>query len=432
MKLFGLDIKRSVKMSESIADLDRRMDAQYDGGGQWNGHAPPSGTAAMNLATVFNAATIRTQYLAMPPLHTYYVDGTGKKEKFKGSPVYSLLYNRPNPLMTAYSWKTAMELHAMFYNGGFSRIERDVLGRPIWIWLLDAGSGRVTPKLIDNGRKLVWRYRQLDGSFIEYPDEDIIHIPGLSFDGIDGDGVIKLASRSLYLSKAVEEFGADFFQNGMHPGGVASTEQSLSDMAHKHVKESLEGWSKPENNHKTILLESGLTWNKITFTPDEAQFLGTRQFQDVEVARWFNLPLRMLKMADASGLRNVEQITIEMITGTMLPRYIAWEQELNTKLFGNINGTLSNRFCKFTVDGLLRGDSKTRAEVNHIYRLDGIYNADEIREIEDKNPIGGDKGQEYWGQPNLAANKSNTEGAEPKEDEPSPEDDPEEGDDASK
>jgi HK97 family phage portal protein len=414
------------KRTETLADLDRRMDVEANGFA--NIRYGISDIMAMNLASVFNAATIRTQYMAMPPLPTYYEEN-GKKEKFKGSPIYSLLHDKPNPLMTSFSWRSTMELHAIFYGGGFSRIERDVLGRPLWFWLLDGR--RMSPKLVDNGRGLAWKYKQSTGEDKEYPDKDIIHIPGLSFDGISGEGVIKLAARSLYLSDAVEQFGADFFQNGMHPGGTASTDQNLSEMAHKHVKESLEAWAKPENNHKTLLLESGLTWNKITFTPEEAQFLGTRQFQDVEVARWFNLPLRMLKMADASGLRNVEQIAIEMIIGTMLPRYIAWEQELNTKLFANPNGTMTNRFCKFTVDGLLRGDSKTRADVNHIMRLDGILSADEWREREDMNPIGGDKGKELWGQPNLAANKSNTEKAP--EDKPPAEDNPDdtEGEDDS-
>jgi HK97 family phage portal protein len=368
------------------------------------GTAFVSDVAAMNLASVFNAATIRTQYMAMVPLITYF-QNDGQKEKFKGSPVYSLLHDKPNPLMTSFSWRSTMELHSIFYGGGFSKIERDVLGRPIWIWLLDGK--RMTPQLIDNGKRLEWKYRQNNGQDEIYKDEDIIHIPGLAFDGIQGEGVIKLAAKSIWLSLATESFGQKFFENGLNAGGVIQTPNSLSEMARKHLKESIDDRSKPGNAHKTMLLEEGMTWNKITFSPEEAQFLGTRQFQDTEIARWFNLPLRMLKMPDASGLRNVEQISIEMIQGTMLPRYVAWEQELNTKLFANANGTMTNRFCEFNVDGLLRGDSKTRADVSHIMRLDGALNANEWRARENMNPIEGDLGEQYWTQPNLAANKSN-------------------------
>ena len=115
-RFFGLE-----KRTETLAEFDARLDALSNGG---TGLPFVSDTAAMNLATVFNAATIRTNYIAMLPLITYYRDGDGNKEKFKGSPVYSLLHDKPNPLMTSFSWRVAMELHALFYGGGVSRIER--------------------------------------------------------------------------------------------------------------------------------------------------------------------------------------------------------------------------------------------------------------------------------------------------------------------
>ena len=419
-RFFGLE-----KRTETLAEFDARLDAQANGG---LGIGLPfcSDTAAMNLATVFNAATIRTNYIAMLPLITYYRDSNGNKEKFKGSPIYSLLHDKPNPLMTSFSWRVSMELHALFYGAGFSRIERDILGRPMWLWLLDAK--HMTPRLADNGRRLEWAYK--NKSYIEtiYRDEDIIHIPSLTSDGITGEGVIKNASKSLYLAREAEAFGQRFFSQGLNAGGVISYPNKLSEQGFKNLKESFAEKAKPENAHKPLILEDGMTWNKIDFSPEEAQFLGTREFQDVEIARWFNLPLRMLKMADASGLRNVEQIAIEMVQGTMLPRYVAWEQELNNKLFADPNGRETNRFCEFNVDGLLRGDSKTRAQVSHIERLDGVLNADEWRARENMNPIGGDKGKEYWGQPNLAANKDNTKDEAPKDGD-KPDNEPEGGED---
>jgi HK97 family phage portal protein len=428
----GLFGRKREKRTESLAEFDARLDVLASGGSGLPGGLFFSDIMAMNLAAVFNAATIRTQYLAMVPLVTYYTDGQNK-DKYKGSPIYSLLHDKPNPLMTSYSWRSTMELHAIFYGGGFSRIERDVLGRPIWLWLLDAK--RIKPELRDNGRELVWKYRQLKGGEIEYPDTDILHIPGLAFDGITGEGVIKLAAASFSLAAQAESFGETFFSQGMNAGGVFQSPNALSDQAFGHLKESLKTENSGSRNaHKPIILEEGMTWNKITFSPEEAQFMATREFQDKEIARWFNLPLRMLKMADASGLRNVEQIAIEMMQGTMLPRYVAWEQELNTKLFAAPSGNMGSRFAEFNVDGLLRGDSKTRADVSHIMRLDGALNANEWRARENMNPIEGEKGNEYWGQPNLAANKSNTE-EKPKEDkpednpddEPAPEDEPVEG-----
>jgi len=289
-------------------------------------------------------------------------------------------------------------------------------------------SSKVKPKLSADGRELYWVYRNTDNRFFEFPDSDIIHIPGMSPDGITCDGVIKNAARSLYFSDVAEGFGVNFFKNGLNAGGTIQAPNTLSEGARANLKASIDERSKPGNAHKTMLLEEGMTWNKITFSPEEAQFLSTREYQDKEIARWFNLPLRALKMADASGLRNVEQIQIEMVQGTFLPRYVAWEQELKAKLFPDSDGERA----EFVIDGLLRGDAKTRAEVHQIYRLIGTENADEIRMMENKNPIGGEKGQEYWGQPNLAANKSNTE-EKPKE-EPAPDDEttPDEGGDDGK
>ena len=395
------------------------MDAIANGG-YGDSRVFVSDIAALNLATVFNAATIRCQYVAMLPLITYYRDADGNKEKFSGSPLYSILHDRPNPLMTSYSWRSAMELHALFYGGGFSRIERDVIGRPTWLWLMDGK--RMMPQLEDRGRRLTWKYRLASGRDEIHDDRDIIHIPGLSFDGIAGEGIIKLAAKSLWLTQATENFGQKFFENGLNAGGVITTPNALSPEARKNLKESIKERSKPANAHLTMLLEEGMTWNKITFSPEEAQFLGTRQFQDVEIARWFNLPLRMLKMPDASGLKNVEQIAIEMVQGTMLPRYVAWEQELNSKLFSSTSGTVTDRFAEFNVDGLLRGDSKTRAEVSHIMRLDGALNANEWRQRENMNLRDDPGGDEYWSQPNLAADKTN--GAEDKPSEGDPPNEP--------
>jgi HK97 family phage portal protein len=393
------------KRNESLANLDARMDAEVNG-------ISPSSVAALNLASVFNAATIRTNYLAMLPLITYYRDDKGNKEKFKTSPIYSLLHDKPSPLMTSYSWRTAMELHAIFYGGGFSKIERDILGRPIWLWLLDGR--RMTARLTDNGRRLEWVYKDKAYQDTIYRDEDIIHIPSLTSDGITGEGVIRNAAKSLWLSMATETFGQKFFEQGLNPGGILTHPLKLSDSAFKHLKESFADRSKLVEAHKPLILEEGMTWNKITFSPEEAQFLGTRQFQDVEIARWFNLPLRMLKMPDASGLKNVEQIAIEMVQGTMLPRYVAWEQELNNKLFG-LN---TPYYAEFNVDGLLRGDSKTRADVAHIMRLDGALSANEWRGWENMNKREDEGGDEYWSQPNLAADKTNGDGGAESEGKP--------------
>ncbi|MCK9570449.1 phage portal protein [Candidatus Pacearchaeota archaeon] len=407
----------------SLADLDASMDNALANGGLG---ISGSKTAALNLAAVFNAATIRTNYLAMVPLKVYKERPDGGKDTDKLNPAYKLLHDKPNPLMTSFSWRVAMEFHSLFYGDGFSRIIWDTVGRPESIWLLN--SSKIKPKLSADGRELYWVYRNTDNRFLEFPDSDIIHIPGMSPDGITSDGVIKNAARSLYFSDVAEGFGVNFFKNGLNAGGTIQAPGPLSDQARTNLKKTIDERSKPGNAHKTMLLEEGMTWNKITFSPEESQFLATREYQDKEIARWFNLPLRALKMADASGLRNVEQIQIEMVQGTFLPRYVAWEQELKAKLFPDSDGETA----EFVIDGLLRGDAKTRAEVHQIYRLIGTENADEIRMMENKNPIGGEKGEEYWGQPNLAANKSNTE-EKPKE-EPAPDDEttPDEGGDDGK
>jgi HK97 family phage portal protein len=416
--------RKSESRNISLADLDAAMDNALARGGLG---IPGSKTAALNLAAVFNAATIRTQYIAMVPLKVYKERPDGGKDVDKVNPVYKLLHDRPNPLMTSFSWRTAMEFHAIFYGGGYSKITRDAIGRPEALWLLNGN--KVKPKLSQDGRELYWIYQNTQNQYEEYPDSDIIHIPSLSADGITGDGVIKNAARSLAFSDVAESFGVNFFKNGLNAGGTITAPNALSEQARDNVKKSIDARSRPENAHKTMLLEEGMTWNKITFSPEESQFLATREYQDKEIARWFNLPLRALKMADASGLRNVEQIQIEMIQGTFLPRYVAWEQELKTKLFSDSDGEVT---AEFVIDGLLRGDAKTRAEVHQIYRTIGTENADEIRMMENKNPIGGEKGAEFWGQPNLAANKSNTDTKPKEEPAPDEEDAPDEGGDDGK
>ena len=221
--------------------------------------------------------------------------------------------------------------------------------------------------------------------------KDVLHVKLISDDGVEGLSPIDQCAKAINWSLSMEEFGKTFFTNGAKPSSVLSTDRALSETAIMRLKESFNNaYAKLKNSNSTIILEEGLTFKPISISPEQAQFLASRQFGVEEIARIFNLPPHMLKDLSKSSFNNIEMQSQEFVTYSLMPYLTRIEHEMNLKLFRT--NELGNSFVEFNVNGLLRGDVKTRNEAYKTAIQNGYMSINEVRRKENLNAIeGGDK-----------------------------------------
>ncbi len=350
--------------------------------------------SSMRSTAVYNAVTIIAGTVGSLPLPVYQrLDNEGR-ERAPDHPLYSLLHDEPNSVMTSMTfWEMAL-VHLLHHGNFYAEKERDPLNEVRALWPLPAN--RVEPKPLGDDLKngLYYEITKKNGQTYPMMSRDIFHIPGLGFDGIKGYSVIKMAKEAVGLGLAAEAFGERFYKNNMRPGIVLKLSgkfEDLSDQALKNLKQSFqEQHGGAENAHKPLFLEEGMDFASYSIAPEDAQFLELRKFQVVEVARMFNLPPHKLGDLDRATFSNIEQQELNFVIGTIRPWLVRIEQLIRARLFSTADqGTY---YAEFLVDALLRGDSVARAAFYHSMRMDGLMNANEVRARENLNPIpGGDK-----------------------------------------
>ncbi|SHF52893.1 phage portal protein, partial [Caloramator proteoclasticus] len=223
--------------------------------------------------------------------------------------------------------------------------------------------------------------------------EEVFHVVGLGFDGFKGYSPIQMAREAIGLSIATEEFGDRFFANGARPGGILEHPGVVKDP--ERLRKSWEDVYKGiKNSHKIAVLEEGMKYHEIGIPPEDAQFLETRKFQLNEICRIFRVPPHMIGDLERATFSNIEHQSIEFVVHTVRPYLVRWEQAISKCLLNE--GERKLYFPKFTVDGLLRGDFKTRMEGYAIGRQNGWLSPNDIRELEDMNPLPEDQGGDIY------------------------------------
>lgn len=344
---------------------------------------------AMRFTAVFDCVRILAETPASLPLIIYKRLQTGGKQRAPEHPTYSVLHDMANPEMTAMTFRETVQGHAVGWGNGYAYIVRENgWCKELWPLLPDK-----TKPVRVNG-ELLYKVSLPNGEQRNLNPLDVLHIPGFGFDGLQGYNPIQLAKEAIGLGLAAEEFGGRFFGQGTNLGGIVEHPGKLGAVAHENIKSSLSQMYQGLNrSHLLLILEEGMKYQKLGVDPDSAQFLETRKYQVTEIARLFRVPPHMIGDLERSTYNNIEHMAIDFVVHTLRPWLVRWEQALNYKLF-----TPKERreyFAEHLVDGLLRGDSKTRAEALATLRQNGIINADEWREIENMNPQEGGTGKIY-------------------------------------
>ena len=251
-----------------------------------------------------------------------------------------------------------------------------------------------------NGQLLYTYYRDTDesglkpqGGYVTLRRDEVLHIPGLGFDGLVGYSPIAMAKNAIGMALATEEYGARFFANGANPGGVLEHPGVIKDV--QRVKDSWNAaYQGSGNAHRVAVLEEGMKFQAIGIPPEQAQFLETRKFQIDEIARIFRVPPHMVGDLEKSSFSNIEQQSLEFVKYTLDPWVVRWEQSLCQALL--LPSEKSDIFIRFNLDGLLRGDYASRMTGYATGRQNGWLSANDIRELEDMNRIPASEGGDLF------------------------------------
>lgn len=350
---------------------------------------------AMQMTAVYSCVRILAEAVAGLPIHVYEYTGNGGKEKAINNPLYFLLHDEPNPEMTSFVFRETLMTHLLLWRNAYSQIIRNARGEVVALYPLMPN--RITVDRDEQGQ-LYYTYAMSGddaptmkgGSVLLHPSE-VLHIPGLGFDGLVGYSPIAMAKNAIGMAIACEEYGAKFFANGATPGGILEHPGTIKDP--QRVRESwTSAFGGSSNSNKVAVLEEGMKYTPISISPEQAQFLETRKFQINEIARIFRVPPHMVGDLEKSSFSNIEQQSLEFVKYTLDPWVSRWEQAMVRSLLSPSDK--KKYFIKFNVDGLLRGDYQSRMGGYATARQNGWMSANDIRELEnlDRIPVeqGGD------------------------------------------
>ena len=351
--------------------------------------------SAMQMTAVYACVRILSEAIAGLPLHLYKYTSDGGKEKVINHPLYQLLHDEPNPEMSSFVFRETLMTHLLLWGNAYAQIIRNGKGDVIALYPLMPNRMRVDR---DDKGQLYYTYNRVfdealkDKSMtVVLKPYDVLHIPGLGFDGLVGYSPIAMAKNAIGLAIATEEYGAKFFANGAAPSGVLEHPSTL-----KNPEKLREAWQSQfggsQNSNRIAVLEEGLKYTPISISPEQAQFLETRKFQINEIARIFRVPPHMVGDLEKSSFSNIEQQSLEFVKYTLDPWVVRWGQNLQRILLNP--DEKKDYFFKFNVDGLLRGDYASRMTGYATARQNGWMSANDIRELEnlDRIPteLGGD------------------------------------------
>jgi len=343
---------------------------------------------AMQTAAVYACVRVIAEAIAPLPLHVYRYENGGMSLDPEHH-LYEILHDAPNEEMTSFSFRETLMSHLLLYGNAYSQILRDGRGQVRGLYPLLPN--KMDVKRGDDGRLYYTYWRDYDetrpqekSGGIAFTRDEILHIPGLSHDGISGYSPIDLARNAVGLAVATEEYGSAFFKNGANPGAILEHPGQLEkpDQIRLTWEALYQGGG---NGHRLAVLEDGMKFKAVAISPENAQFLETRKFQINEIARIFRVPLHMIGDLDKSSFNNIEQQSMEFVKYTLDPWVVRWEQAMRLALL--LPSERKGLAIKFNLDGLLRGDYATRMNGYSTGIQNGFLSQNDVRRLENLNPI---------------------------------------------
>ncbi len=337
--------------------------------------------SSLGMSAVWRSVNLLAGTGAGLPLHPYQ-RGQGVRRLVPDASPAATLLDEPHPDLTPFELWEIVYGHLLLWGNAYLRKLTNRLGQVVELW-------PIHPSRVKAGRESETgtKVYLIDGDVdAEWTDEKILHIPGWGYDGVCGVSPIRLARQGIGLALAAEEFGARLFGSGSLASGILQTEQRLEEGQATALKKR---WQSKvgglEKAHEVVVLDAGLKWQALSIPPEDAQFIESRRFQVEEIARMFGVPPHMLAATDKSTSwgTGIEQQSLAFVIYTLRPWLIRVEQRVSRLLKPH------NAYARYAVEGLLRGDSQTRAEFYKAMWEIGVYSTNDIRRLEEQEPVAG-------------------------------------------
>ena len=350
---------------------------------------PVNAQTAIQLSTVYACVRVISETVASLPLGVYEATDDGSQKATDHS-LYFLLHDEPNSEMTSFVLREVMLAHLLLYGNSYCQILRSGRNQITGLYPLLPDHMEVDR---DKNGMLTYTYSTSTGQRVIMAPEEVLHIPGLGFDGVMGYSPIALERNAIGLGIASEEYGSKFFSNGARPSGILTHPNTVKNPAAlRESWNSIYGGS--GNANRVAILEEGMRFEPIAIPNNEAQFLETRKFQVDEICRIFRVPPHLVGDLEHATFSNIEHQSIDFAVHTIRPWLVRIEQSMNRALFSDEE---KGRFyVQFNIDGLMRGDYKSRMEGYAIARQNGWMSANDIRALENQNPITSEEGGDAY------------------------------------
>lgn len=347
---------------------------------------------ALNVTTVYQAIRFLSFMVASLPLITYQKKGEDR-QRATNHTLYYLLHDQPNEEMTSFDLISLMASHVFGRGNGLAEIVFNSSGVIESLWPLRPDRVQLVRNINFELRYVVTLPERFNSEKRVLRPEQVWHWRGLTNEGLWGLSVLSMHRNAVALSKATEEFGSAYFGNGAEPGVVLKHPGTLNDDVYDRITESWEQAHMGLNKaHRAAILEEGMSIEKIGFNPQDSQFLDTRKFQVLEIARMFGIPPHLLFELSNATFTNIEQQSLELLKYHLRPWLVNFEQQIKRSLFLD-RERKAGYYSEFLVDAIERGDLATRFQAYVSGFGNGFYTINDVLRKENANTIGemGDK-----------------------------------------
>ncbi|WP_051624053.1 phage portal protein [Clostridium akagii] len=337
---------------------------------------------AMKYSAVFGCVRVLGETFANTPAMLYRKDKNGERKETNDLAIYDILHNEPNSEMSPFNFK---EMCMNSLNLGGNSVSQRLLNRKgELIGLYPYVYDRVEIHRDINTKKLIYT---VDGKK-DFSREEVLHIPGISFDGIVGLTPIEYAASAIRLGISYEQFGVNFYKNGANSTGAFKSPGVLEEVAFNRLKKELKtNYTGLKNTGTPMILEDGLEFQPFQIKPVDAQLLESKYFQIEDICRIYRVPQHLVNKLDRSTNNNIEQQSLEFVMYTMLPWFKRWEDNVNMQLLTR-EQRQAGYYLEFKADALLRGDIASRATYYAQGRQWGWLSVNDIHRLENMPSIG--------------------------------------------
>lgn len=350
---------------------------------------------ALQSAAQFACMMVISQDIGLIPLHLYErtPGGKSKRERARGHPLYRVLRYQPNPNMSAFNFRQAMQRNLDMEGNAFAEIMRNSVGQCVGLYPWEPRNVRCER---DKGE---YKYQfYTDGNrWVDVPARRVFHLRKNTKDGFVGESAPNTVREPIGMALAAQRQGARQFANNSRPGGILKYSRWLKDAESKKLRKSFHQVYGGEGVGGTAVLEGGAEFQPVTPNNDASQLLETREFQTEEIARSNRIPPHMISDLRRATFDNIEHQSMDYVRHSMGPNMVLWEQEVYIKLLAEDEQEIY--YAEFLAESLLRADTLTRFRVYVLGIQNGIYSPNEVRDLENMNPRDG--GDEFMRPKNM-------------------------------